>query len=86
MEEFEDLLYSPLKPEQVCAEISKRIEEMQKLYSEIIRLASTHDQKVWYTLRFPDNLPLGHNSSMVADIHWNPSSQYCGNGEPTYFG
>lgn len=67
-----------LTKERATKEIAQRIEKMQSLYEEVMVMAREADIRVNATLQRPEGIQTGHNSSMIADIYWNPSSQYCG--------
>lgn len=58
--------------------ISDKIEEMQTIYQNIIMMADNHDVRVSTPLDWPEDVgSIGHNSSMRAEVYWNPSSKYC---------
>lgn len=71
-------IYSSLGYEQTTHLIAERLAQIQKLYSEVIVIASNNDIRVQHSLEFPEGLTTGHNSSMRGEVYWNPSSQYCG--------
>lgn len=66
-----------LKREQASQVIAEKIEEMQQLYLQVIALADENDLRVNVGLHFPEDLTLGHNSSMRAEVYWSPSAKYC---------
>lgn len=67
-----------LKDRQVAAQyIAQQLEEMTNLYQNIIEVADHWDVRVMQYLSWPSDLTLGHNSSMRAEVYWNPSSKYC---------
>ena len=72
----EDNLWK-LQREAASQVISEKITEMQRLYQEVIALADENGIYVNTGLLFPDDLTLGHNSSMRAEVYWSPSAQYC---------
>jgi hypothetical protein len=57
--------------------ISDKIEEMQTLFQNIITMADHHDVRVSEILEWPEDIRLGHNCNMRAEVYWNPSSKYC---------
>jgi uncharacterized UPF0160 family protein len=58
--------------------IAQQVEEMSKLYQNIIEVADHFDLRVDQMLPWPADLyRLGHNDSMQAQVYWNPSSKYC---------
>ena len=63
--------------QQAAEEIAKRVERMQQDYKEIIIIAAELDVRISLSLQKPEDLRLGHNANHLAEIHWNPSSQYC---------
>lgn len=59
--------------EQGHEEIAKRIEVMQKNYTEMLEIAERFGITVNFDLK--SELNRGHNRD--AWVHWNPSSQHC---------
>lgn len=57
--------------------IAQQIEEMSKLYQNIIEVADHWDVRVMQRLEWPEDMRLGHNCNMQAEVYWNPSSKHC---------
>jgi len=67
-----------LKNREVAAKyIAKQLEEMSKLYQNIIEVADHWDVRVMQNLAWPEGMTLGHNINMQAEVYWNPSSKHC---------
>lgn len=78
----DDILYGDdnlwkLKKDEAALVIATKIEQMQRLYQEIMVLADNNDLYVSATLSHPEDLRLGHNCNHHAEVAWNPSSKYC---------
>jgi hypothetical protein len=58
--------------------IAQKIEEMNAIYQNVIAVADYFDVRVCTTLDWPEDIGnVGHNSSMKAEVFWNPSSKGC---------
>jgi hypothetical protein len=58
--------------------IAQQLEEMTKLYQNIIEVADHFDIRVMQNLDWPEDIGrLGHNCNMQAEVYWNPSSKHC---------
>lgn len=67
-----------LNRQEAAQYVAQQLEEMKKLYANIIEVAVSHDLYVDQTLPWPEDLHrLGHNDSMQAQVYWSPSAQYC---------
>jgi hypothetical protein len=57
--------------------IAQQLHEMTQLYQNIIEVADHFNLRVSENLAWPEDLNLGHNCNMQAEVYWNPSSKYC---------
>lgn len=72
-------IYGTISQEEASRLIAERVEQMQKLFSEVMLIAEDCNIRVDFDLEHPKGMVTGHNSWAQPTIHWNPSSQYCGN-------
>lgn len=70
-------MYSSIGHEKASKEIAERLEQIQKLYGEVIVLANNNDVRVYHNLEFPEGVASGQNYSMKGQVYWNPSSARC---------
>jgi hypothetical protein len=82
MATVDDILYGDdnlykLKKVEASVVVAEKIEQMQRLYQEVMVLADEHELYVNVTLEHPEGMRLGHNCNHHADVAWNPSSKRC---------